>query len=834
MNDPPGAALPGAGSPDLEQQLREMNEALLVSSVRQHELTEQARKAETALRSHTEELTRFNRIAVGRELQMIDLKKEVNELRQRQGEAARYRLDFEDEAEPIAAESRIEPRGDGLVPLESVLCTEELDRRPARQPNYEMESRALRALAQALADSPRTVLQTLVETILTACQADSAGVSLLTQDGRRFYWPAIAGAWQTHIGGGTPRDFGPCGDVLDRNVPLLFRHLERRYDYFLPVTPPVEECLLVPFYVEGKAVGTIWAIAHDDRRRFDSEDLRQLESLGRFASAAYQGVESLGTLEHRRDAALNLMEDAVQARQAMETLNMELQESEARYRALFDAAPMAVFVCDRNAVIQQYNARAVELWGREPVCGVEQHCGSTKLWLPDGTLLPHPQSPIVEVLRTGVPANNVEVNIERPGGSRLPVLANFAPLKNPHGEITGAITSFIDITDRSRLEQKTKEQSEALADLHRRKDEFLAMLSHELRNPLAAICNAGHLLRLQKEENPLQQRARLIIERQAAQLTHLVDDLLEISRITTGRVQLRQERIAVGGIVERAVEAVQPVIDEQKHELTVSVPSETIWLHADPARLEQVVGNVLTNAAKYTRKGGHIWLTVQQEGDECVMRVRDTGVGIAPELLPHIFDLFTQADRSLDRSQGGLGIGLALVHRLVELHHGRVEVHSTLGHGSEFVVRLPVLPSLEPQTALPISEKVQPPARSLRVLVVEDNPDTAQGLALVLQAFGHQVRIIHDGLAALQIALTYQPHVVLLDIGLPGLNGFEVAKQMRRQSVLKDSVLVAVTGYGKEADHQRSQEAGFDYHLVKPADFKTVHQILAAVSDRAT
>jgi signal transduction histidine kinase/CheY-like chemotaxis protein len=389
-----------------------------------------------------------------------------------------------------------------------------------------------------------------------------------------------------------------------------------------------------------------------------------------------------------------------------------------------------------------------------------------------------------------------------------------------------------DISQRSRLERKTKEQAEALADLHRRKDEFLAMLSHELRNPLAAICNAGHLLRLQKDENSLQKQARNIIERQSAQLTQLVDDLLEVSRITTGRVQLRQERVAVSGIVERAVEAVRPLIDKQSHELTVSLPSETIWLHADPVRLEQVVGNLLTNAAKYTDKRGHIWLTVEPEGDQCVLRVRDTGVGLAPNLLPRIFDLFTQAERSLDRSQGGLGIGLALVQRLVEMHHGKVEVHSTLGKGSEFVVRLPVVPSPTPQSPSPTNEQVQPTRRSLRVLVVEDNADTAQGLALVLQAFGHQVRTVHDGVSALQAALDYQPNVVLLDIGLPGLNGLEVAKKMRKQPALKNVVLVAVTGYGTKTDHQRSQEAGFDYHLVKPADFKTVEQILASVAEK--
>jgi len=594
----------------------------------------------------------------------------------------------------------------GLVPLESILCTEELSRRPARQPAHAVENRALAALAQALADSPRTILQRLAETVLEVFQVGSAGISLLTEDAKWFYWPAIAGAWKAHIGGGTPRDFGPCGDVLDRNASLLFKHIERRYEYFLPVTPLVKEALLVPFHVAGQAVGTIWAVTHDEHRRFDAEDLRQLERLGQFAAAAYQTVESLTALELRRDAALNLMEDAVESRQTAERLNQELQESE----------------------------------------------------------------------------------------------------------------------------QKSREQSLALVDLHRRKDEFLAMLSHELRNPLAPISNAVHLLRLRKDEDEDQRLVCSIIERQVTQLTRLVDDLMEVSRITTGRVQLRRDRVVMSGIVERGVEAAHPLMDQRRHELTVSLPPEPIWLVADAARLEQVVVNLLTNAAKYTDEGGRIWLSVKKEEDECVLCVRDTGVGIAPDLLPRIFDLFTQAERSLDRSQGGLGIGLALVQRLVELHGGRVEVHSSLGKGSEFVVRLPLstlaAPLAEPKVA------VAPLGPSRRVLVVDDNQDAARSLAMLLKAAGHETATAYDGPTALKTAAACKPAVVLLDIGLPGLDGYEVAKRLRQQPALENLTLIALTGYGNEADHRRSKEAGFDHHLVKPVEFPKLQAILGTIAER--
>lgn len=391
-----------------------------------------------------------------------------------------------------------------------------------------------------------------------------------------------------------------------------------------------------------------------------------------------------------------------------------------------------------------------------------------------------------------------------------------------------------DIGDRTRLERQMVEQAEELASLDRRKDEFLAMLSHELRSPLAPMMNAVQLLRLQQgSENPIQRQSRTIIERQLGQLRQLVNDLLEVSRITTGRVRLRRERMLVRGVVDAVLETVRPQVDLHKHEITVSLPPEPVWILADPARLEQVLVNLLTNAAKYTDDGGRIWLTIQQEGDACVIRVRDTGVGIAPELLPHIFDLFTQADRLQDRSEGGLGIGLSLVQRLVELHGGTVAATSMVGQGSEFVVRLPVAApaTLEPEP--PEAGPVESANGRLRVMVVDDNVDMALSMAMLVKAAGHEVRTFHDGPSMLEAALAYRPDAVLLDIGLPGMNGHEVARRIRQQPDLEGVVLVALTGYGQESDRQTSLDAGFDHHLTKPADFKDVHRILAAISQAA-
>ena len=515
----------------------------------------------------------------------------------------------------------------------------------------------------------------------------------------------------------------------------------------------------------------------------------------------------------------------------MEKANAAMRESEERYRTLFDLSPVAVYSIDASGVIQKFNGKAAELWGREPAFGDtdERFCGSFKLFRPDGSFMPHEQSPMAEVLSGKISgARDAEVLIERPDGSRITVVVNIGPLKNHREEITGAINCFYDITERKRLSNELRQRNAELSESDRRKDEFLAMLGHELRNPLAPILNAVQLLGLQRDESGLQKRARAIIERQLGQLVHLVDDLLEVSRISTGRVHLQREQLDMRAIVECGVETVRPLIEQRRHALDVRLPPSPIWIDGDSTRLEQVVVNLLNNAAKYTDEGGHIWLSLQQEGNEAVLQVRDSGVGIAPELLPRVFDLFTQAERSLDRSQGGLGLGLCLVQRLVEMHRGKVHACSVLGRGSEFVVRLPVVLTPLPSPLLAM-EPAAPTSPALRVLVVEDSRDASDLLSMLLKASGHQVRIAVDGPTALESVLDFQPNVVILDIGLPGMNGLDVARRIRQQPALKDVVLIAMTGYGKEADRQRSLEAGFDHHLIKPADFRKVTEILSTV-----
>jgi PAS domain S-box-containing protein len=383
----------------------------------------------------------------------------------------------------------------------------------------------------------------------------------------------------------------------------------------------------------------------------------------------------------------------------------------------------------------------------------------------------------------------------------------------------------VDITERRRAE-------EALRQADRRKDEFLATLAHELRNPLAPLRNAVELLRRGEGQADLSEKARGMMERQLAVMVRLVDDLLDISRIARGKLQLRKERVDLASVVHSAVEAARPSIEAQAHELTVTLPPQPVYLDADSVRLAQVFLNLLTNAAKYTEKGGHIWLTAERQGGEVVASVRDTGIGVAAEHLPHLFEMFSQVAPALERSQGGLGIGLALVRGLVELHGGSVEARSGgPGLGSEFLVRLPVVgaPAEAPREPTGDGEKVGG-ARTCRILVVDDNRDAADSLALMLRLKGHDIQTAHDGLEAIQAAAAFRPEVVLLDIGLPKMNGYEAAQYIRAQPWGGHMALIAVTGWGQEEDKRRSLEAGFDHHLTKPVDPAALEKLLALIA----
>jgi PAS domain S-box-containing protein len=385
----------------------------------------------------------------------------------------------------------------------------------------------------------------------------------------------------------------------------------------------------------------------------------------------------------------------------------------------------------------------------------------------------------------------------------------------------GLAIYFRDITER-------KVALEALQDAARRKDEFLATLAHELRNPLAPIRSGLQIMRLADGDAHAEEQARSMVERQFQQLVRLVDDLFDLSRISRGKIALRKERVELAGIIQSAVETSLPLIEQSQQTLEVTLPPQPIIIEADTTRLAQVFTNLLNNAAKYTESGGTIWLDVQQRSTEVAVTVKDTGMGIPAEMLPHVFDMFTQVDRSLERSRGGLGIGLNIVKQLVRMHRGSVEARSEgNGKGSEFIVRLPILAAARKDTPLNDSGPAQRSA-PMRVLVADDNPDSANGLALLLKIRGNEVRTAHDGLEVISAAEAFRPEVMLLDIGMPKLNGYEVCRHIRAQSWGKTTAIIALTGWGQEEDRRRSREAGFDHHLVKPVELAVLEPLLEA------
>lgn len=477
--------------------------------------------------------------------------------------------------------------------------------------------------------------------------------------------------------------------------------------------------------------------------------------------------------------------------QSLEACQEALRASEARFRNLIERNADGIIVVSPTGTIRFMNPAAESLL----------NCRSDDCI---GMLFGIPI----------VPGDRTELDVPAPDRS-----GTVAEMRVTQIEWDGEpayLAALRDVTDRKLAEA-------ALQDADRRKDEFLAMLAHELRNPLAPIRYGLQLLREIDHDPQANTQIRDMMEHQVDHLVHLVDDLLEVSRITRGKIRLHFEPVSLAEVLKRVVEDVHPLMATQQHVLHLSPPAKSLKLLGDATRLEQIFTNLLNNAAKYTPAGGQIWITAGRDGDDAVVSVRDTGIGIAADILPHVFDMFAQADRSLDRAQGGLGIGLTLVKRLVEMHGGIVRAESAGPNlGTEFIVRVPALPP-EPEEAESPAAGVGAPEEGRRVdiprriLIVDDHPDSAKMLASLIKYWGHEARVVHSGPAAIAAVNESQPEIVLLDIGLPGMDGYEVAERLRQQcNRSQPMLLVAVTGYGQENDLFRSWSAGFDTHLVKP------------------
>ena len=504
----------------------------------------------------------------------------------------------------------------------------------------------------------------------------------------------------------------------------------------------------------------------------------------------------------------------------------EIESREQQFQTLAESMPQLVWMAHADGSIFWYNRRWYDYTGTT----FEQMSGWGWQSVHDSNELPK----VLERWRASI-ATGEEFDMVFPlrgrDGVFHPFLTRVVPVRDEEGRVKRWFGTNTDITAAKAAEEELRALTAKLSEADHRKDEFLATLAHELRNPLAPVKNSLELMKHAEGNRDLMEKARATMERQISQMVRLIDDLLDVSRITSNKLELRTQRMELAPVLTQVVDNCRPECARLGHQLTVTLPPEPVFLDGDQVRMAQLFGNLLTNACKYTPRGGRIWLTAERQGSSVVVKVKDSGVGIPPEMLGKVFDLFAQVDRTLDRSEGGLGIGLSLVKRLVEMHGGTVEAHSEgAGRGSEFVVRLPILltkPEGRPLSP-PAGERVPAPVR--RILVVDDNRDSADSLAQLLSLTGNDTRTAHDGEEGVLLAEDFRPDVVLLDIGLPKLNGYEVCRKIREQPWGKGMAVVALTGWGQDDDRRKSKEAGFNGHMVKPVDLTELMRLLATIS----
>ncbi len=481
----------------------------------------------------------------------------------------------------------------------------------------------------------------------------------------------------------------------------------------------------------------------------------------------------------------------------------------------------SIFLTDPDGVITSWNVAAERVLGYTEAQAISQHFSI--IFTPEDL-----QNGLPEwELRTAREQGRVEDERwhVKKGGERFWALGIVTPLHDTEGRLSGFSKILRDITERKRLEDSLREAAQ-------RKDQFLAMLGHELRNPLAPLRSLTEILLRLKPEDDVRDRAYAMMDRHVGHLTRLVDDLLDVSRISRGLVELRRESVNIAEVANQAVEMAAPAVEGRGHDLSLTLPRKPLRVEGDATRLTQVIFNLLNNAAKYTDPGGRIWLTIEREGQDAVVRVRDNGSGMPPDLVPRVFDLFTLGSRSLDRAQGGLGLGLTLVKRLVEMHGCTVEARSEgLGKGSEFIVRRPALPAEEakpapahpsgpPQGAIPVD----------RALVIDDNFDVAQSMTWMFEGLAREIKLVHSGHAALETVMEFKPDIIICDIGMPGMDGYETCRRLRQVPGLEKTLIAAVSRYGNEEDRRKSKEAGFDRHLVKPISRATLEELVKSAA----
>jgi PAS domain S-box-containing protein len=586
-------------------------------------------------------------------------------------------------------------------------------------------------------------------------------------------------------------------------------------------------------YSTEEILGRHFSIFHSNEeveRRWPQQELEIASQVGRFETEGWRFRKDGSrfwasvtiTAERSPDGGLEgflkITRDLTERRRAEQSL----KESEERFRLLIEGVrDYAIFALTPEGRIATWNTGAERIKGYR----AEEVLGKpfSIFYTPEAIARGKPEW----MLRAAIEHGSVEDEDwrVRKDGRRFWANVTITALRDEHGELRGFAKITRDLTERRRIDQ--------LQQADRFKNEFLALLAHELRNPLAPIRSAVQVLSRQSAATPEIAQAQEIAERQIRHMARLLDDLLDVARISEGKLEIRREALDAAEIARRAVAAELPFIEERGLEMSVDLPAEPLGVDADPVRLQQILVNLLNNAAKYTDPGGRIALSARSEGREAVIRVRDTGIGIDPAMASRLFEPFVQVERREKRSVGGVGLGLAVVKRLVELHQGTVHVFSAgLGRGSEFVVRLPQVPiggsvrETRPRVA------VRAAGSAKRILVADDNVDAADGLKLLLELSGDQVRVAYDGVSALSVAREFRPHIALLDVGMPKMDGYEIARRLRDDPQTRHAILIAVTGWGQAEDRRRSKEAGFDYHLVKPVEPSALERLLESIREK--
>ena len=751
-------------------------------------------------------------------------------------------------------------RRPGAAALDDVLITDQLGRRARRPPDPARENDAIHALVRDLGAKPQRVLQLLVAVALDLCRAGSAGVSLRerTDDGELFRWVALAGQLAAYAGATTPNG-SPCGVCVAAGTPQLFAGPARHFAYLAELPATIEEVLVAPVHVNGDVRGTIWVQAHDGGRRFDAEDARVMTVLADFTGAALHRLEMEAALRGSEDRLHAVLEqERERAWYASQLAGLSAAANTIHSLSLGDVLSV---VTDRaREIVAAHQAMTMLTSSHEggPSVGTVSLSEKYAAWR--GHEL-HPGTSALELLvrRTNRPMRLTTAELDaHPARASLDAWNGRPPLRGwlaaPLRDRDGANLGLIQLSDK--YDGEFTEHDEAIllelaqmasvavqnAQLHERvqaarvaadtanaaKDEFLAMLAHELRNPLGVILNSVSVLDRHGSHAPESIRVRELIRHHTRHLARLLDDLLDLARITQGKIQLRSDVLDLRAVVDITVQAYHDGFEARGQKVSVSVPEAPVYVYGDRARLQQIIGNLLDNASKYTPTGGAVWLSLEEIVDEALLSVRDNGIGIPSDKLEAIFELFTQLDASIACTGGGLGIGLTLVRRLTEMHGGRVHAHSDgRGSGSEFIVRLRrARAPLAPQAPAPLL-----PRRAYDILIVEDNAAARETLRFVLELEGHRVEASADGLAGVEAGVRQRPDVAFVDIGLPGLDGYEVARRLR--AVRGDGVrLFAITGYGQPEDVRRARHAGFDGHLTKPVEIEDVLRILGSLSEQ--